>query len=282
MDLNIADQTHSVRPDRWAVILGASSGTGAAIARVMARSQGFNIYGVHRGHYLEQAVALENEVRTAGRRIHLRVGDAGNAQGAEDGTAELLSLAGPKSVKLFVHSIANASLGTLSPSGDRRLEPHHFHKTFDSMAHSFVYWTQKLIERDLLAPEARLLGLSNSAGDVVMRGTGLIAAVKAALAVYIRHLAHELGPRGHRVNLLKFAAVVTPAVRRTFGEERFERLRRLIEATTPAKRMCTVEEVAHFVAALTSDGLGWFNGAVIDFTGGEFQALVDTYLNNEA
>jgi NAD(P)-dependent dehydrogenase (short-subunit alcohol dehydrogenase family) len=165
------------------------------------------------------------------------------------------------------------------PTAERRLEPRHFQKTFDSMAHSFVYWAQELARRDLLAPEARLIGLSNTAGDVVMRGTGLISAVKAALAVYVKHLAHELGPAGHRVNLLKFSAVATPAVRRTFGDERFARLQGLLEATTPARRMCTVEEVAHLVTLLTAE-LSWFNGATIDFTGSEFQGVIDVLVGD--
>jgi NAD(P)-dependent dehydrogenase (short-subunit alcohol dehydrogenase family) len=277
MDMKTSDQ----RSGGWAVILGASSGTGAAIARVVARRLGLDVFGVHRGHYLEGALALEEEVRRLGRRIHLRVADAGTAEGAAAGVEELLTVAGPRSVRLFVHSIANASLGPLIPSGGQRLEPRQFQKTFDSMAHSFVYWTQELVMRDLLSPGARLLGLSNSSGDVVMQGTAAIAAVKAALGVYVKHLAHELGPLGHRVNLLKFAAVVTPAVLRTFGEERFARLRRVLEGTTPARRMCTLEEVAEFVALLATDSLSWFNGATIDFTGSEFQGVVDVLLGTE-
>jgi enoyl-[acyl-carrier-protein] reductase (NADH) len=236
---------------------------------------------MHRGHYLQQAQALEKHVRESGRRIHLLQADAGTAEGAALGANELKSVAGTRSVKLFVHSIANASIGPLLPGPEQRLEPRHFHKTFDAMAHSFVYWAQQLVEADLLAPSARLLGLSNSAGSVVLRGTGLIAGVKAALEVYVKHLAHELGPRGHRVNLLKFAAVATPAVQRTFGEERFARLRRIIEQTTPAQRMCTVDVVALLVAALASQELCWFNGATIDFTGSEFQGTVDSLLNPE-
>jgi len=265
------------RDGRWIVVLGVSSGTGAAIAREAAR-EGFNVFGVHRGHYMEQAQALTQEIEGLGRRIHLRVGDAGTPDGAVAGAQELLSVAAPKTVKLFVHSIASASLGPLTSVAEGRVEPRHFQKTFDAMAHSFVYWTQQLVERDLLAPGAQILGLSNSAGDVVMRGTALIAAVKAALGVYVRHLAHELGPTGHRVNLLKFAAVVTPAVKRTFGEERFTRLQNLIVGTTPAHRMCTVEEVAKLVMLLTTDALSWFNGATIDFTGGEFQGVLDSLL----
>ena len=72
------------------------------------------------------------------------------------------------------------------------------------MAHSFIYWVQELVAQDLLAPGAQLLGLSNPIVDQVVSGTVLVAATKAALEIYVRHFARELGPRGYRCNLLKF------------------------------------------------------------------------------
>src|SRR5207253_3045559 len=97
--------------EQWALVLGASSGTGAAIAVEMARSRGLNVFGVHRGRYLEQAEQVEREVAATGRRIVMHRGDAGTPDGAAQGAEALLALAGPRSVKLFVHSIASGSLG---------------------------------------------------------------------------------------------------------------------------------------------------------------------------
>src|SRR5262249_24653414 len=141
--------------------------------------------------------------------------DARSAAAAEAEADALLASLGPQSVRVFVHSIACASLGQLavapSPLSERQI-----HSTFDAMAHSFVYWAQALVARDLLAPGSRLLGLSNPLVDSLVRNSGLINATKAALEMYIRHLAFELGPLGHRVNLLKFGAVATPASQKTF------------------------------------------------------------------
>ncbi|MEO1266812.1 MAG: hypothetical protein AAFX99_01875 [Myxococcota bacterium] len=58
---------------RWAVILGASSGTGAGIAQALAVDPGLNIFGVHRGRYAEQAAEVEQAVRATGRTIVMRV-----------------------------------------------------------------------------------------------------------------------------------------------------------------------------------------------------------------
>jgi NAD(P)-dependent dehydrogenase (short-subunit alcohol dehydrogenase family) len=181
-------------------------------------------------------------------------------------------------VQLFVHSIANASLGRFASGGAERLSARQLHKTFDSMAHSFVYWTQEMLDRDLLAPSARLLGLTNPLDHTLLHNTGLVSASKAALEAYVRHLAFELGPLGHRVNLLKFPTVVTPAVRKVYAPDVLDRLDAAHRQMTPAGRMCTVREVADLVALLAGDRCEWFNGATIDFTGGMTQSLLDLVL----
>ena len=55
----------------WAVILGCSSGTGAAIARQLAVDPGLNLFGVHRGKHPDGAIAVERAAEAAGRRVCL-------------------------------------------------------------------------------------------------------------------------------------------------------------------------------------------------------------------
>ncbi|MBU8896655.1 SDR family oxidoreductase [Corallococcus sp. M34] len=263
----------------WAVILGASSGTGAAIAEAVAQRPGLNVFGVHRGRYAEQAAEVERRVRAQGRDVVLRQADASTPEGAEAGADALLASAGPRSVKLFVHSIAGASVGHFLSTGEDRLHPRRIQRTFDCMAHSFVYWAQALVARDLLAPEARLLGLQNPLDQTHLGNTGLISAAKASLEMYVRHLAMELGPRGHRVNLLKFGTVMTPALRHVYSPEALARLEEAHAKLNPAGRMCTVEEVARFVTVLVGEDAAWFNGATIDFSGGMTLRLLDLVLN---
>jgi NAD(P)-dependent dehydrogenase (short-subunit alcohol dehydrogenase family) len=265
----------------WAVILGASTGTGAAIARAVSERPGLDVFGVHRGRHPEGAAEVAQSVSARGRRCVLMQGEAGTAEAAARGSDELLRAAGPRSVKLFVHSLANASLGRFASGDDEQFSPQQFQKTFDAMAHSFVYWVQALLARDLLAPEAQILGLSNPLVDSLVRNGGLITATKAALEVYVRHLAWELGPHGHRVNLLKFGGVFTTASEVTFSGEAGVALREVLPRITPAGRMVTLEEVARFVAVLAGDDARWFNGATIDFTGAQTQSLFDALLHPE-
>ena len=180
-----------------------------------------------------------------------------------------------------MHSLASASLGRLAAGGAEVLSPRQIQKTFDVMAHSFVYWTQELLARDMLAPSARLLGLGNTLSESLILNCGLIAAAKAALETYVRCLALELGPQGYRVNLLKFPTVNTHAVRKVYGEEAMDHVERVHRRMIPAGRMCTVEEVARVVAFLASDAGEWFNGATIDYTGGMTLGLADILIRDD-
>jgi NAD(P)-dependent dehydrogenase (short-subunit alcohol dehydrogenase family) len=144
-----------------------------------------------------------------------------------------------------------------------------------------VYWVQAMIARDLLAPEAQILGLSNPLVDSLVRNGALITATKACLEVYVRHLAYELGPKGHRVNLLKFGAAMTTASQQTFQGDAAASLQRVLPRVIPAGRCCSLEEVARFVSVLAGDDARWFNGATIDFTGAQAQSLFDALIYPE-
>jgi NAD(P)-dependent dehydrogenase (short-subunit alcohol dehydrogenase family) len=267
--------------DRWAVILGCSVGTGPAIARAVARDPGLHVFGVHRGHHMDAAGALADELRSLSRRAVLHVADAGDADGTQACAGVLRSAAGPKSVSLLVHSLSGAAIGHFLTNRADAFRPRQVERTFNYLAHSFVYWARTLHELDLLAPGARLLGLTNVLHESLLHNCGLIAAAKAALEMYVRHLAIELGPLGYRVNLLKFPTVTTTALARMLGPEAMERLDAANRAMIPAGRMCTVEEVGRFVSLLLRDEAEWMNGATIDFTGGQTLRLLDLILQPE-
>jgi len=263
---------------RWALVLGASAGTGAAIARALAADPGLHVFGIHRGNHPEEAAALEADVRAAGRDVALHVADAGTPDGVAGCAAVVRERLGPGRVAVMVHALSGASLGHFLPGRVAPLHPKQFEKTFNYLAHSFAYWAQTLHGGGLLAPGALLLGLTNALHDEMLHNTGLVAAAKAALQVYVRHLAVELGRLGHRVNLLQFGTVVTPAVRTVMGPGALARLEAVHAQMLPAGRMCRVEEVARMVSILARDESAWFNGATIDYTGGLTLRLFDMVL----
>jgi len=259
----------------WALILGASTGSGAAIARAVASDPGLNIFGFHRGHYPDDARALERDIVACGREIALYDADAGLPDRLPACADLLEQRLGRGRIALVVHAISGASLGHFLPTRGDAFQPRQFDKTFNYLAHSFAYWARALHERELLAPGAQLLGLTNVLHDQILHNLGLVAAAKAALETYVRYLAVELGPFGHRVNLLQYGTVITPALRTVMGPQALARMEATHREMIPAGRMCTVEEVARFVSLLLRPDCGWFNGATIDFTGGMTLRLFD-------
>lgn len=268
----------SPRDARWALILGASTGTGAAIARAVARDPGLNVFAIHRGHYQADADALEQELRAAGREVVMHVGDAGDPSGLSECVAAVRERVGARGVALVVHSLSGASIGHFLATRGDAFVPRQFEKTFNYLAHSFAYWAQHLHEGDLLSPAAHLLALANVLDEEILHNCGLIAAAKAALETYVRYLAVELGAFGHRVNLFKFGTVVTPALKTVLGPEALSRLDAVHREMIPARRMCTLDEVARMVSVLSHDDCAWFNGATIDYTGGMTLRLFDIVL----
>jgi len=257
------------------VVLGASTGTGAAVARAAARA-GHDVFGLHRGNWPEHARALQQDVAACGQQLWLWEADASLPETVEQGCQRLREVAGEGSIVLFVHAIASASVGTLA-TGEQALAPRQLQATFDRMAHSFVWWVQGLLGSGLLhADGAQLLALSNLMPRHVIRGAAAIAASKAALETYVKHLAFELGPLGHRVNVLTFAMVITEALQATFPPEGVEALVRTMERSVPAGRLLQVDEVGRLCVFLASEDARWFNGANIDYTGAESLPFFDT------
>jgi len=265
----------SQRGGSWALILGVSTGSGAAIARAVAHDPGLDVIGFHRGHYPDDAAALERDLRSAGRQVELHAADAGLPDRLPACADLVAQRVGSRSIALVVHALSGASLGHFLNTRDDAFQPRQFDKTFNYLAHSFAYWARALHERDLLAPGAQLLGLTNVLHDQILHNCGLVAAAKAALETYVRYLAVELGPFGHRVNVLQYGTVITPALRTVMGPQALARMEAIHREMIPAGRMCTVEEVARFVSLLMQRDCGWFNGATIDFTGGMTLRLFD-------
>lgn len=259
-------------------MLGASEGTGAAIAAAVANSPGLDVFGFHRGNHPESAEQVEKAVVTAGRKMAWHIADVSTAEGAEHGADAVAQVAGP--VHLLVHSLASASLGRFC--GAEPLSPRQIHRTFDVMAHSFVFWVQALDRRGLLAPGCRILALTNPLDESLIRQCGLIRATKGALEGYAQALALELGPRGIRVNLLKFSTVVTPAMRQVYGEDALAHVERVHRKILPNRELCTTAQVGRVVSFLAGPDAHYFNGATIDFSGGMRLGLADALLGRGA
>ena len=248
---------------RWAVVLGASSGFGAACARALAAA-GYDICGVHldRKAGLQQALEVKDRIERQGRKavfFNLNAADAAR----RDEVVRALVAEGA-TVGVLLHSLA---FGTLRPFvGEEAITEQQMDMTLAVMAHSLVYWTQDLVRRGLLGDGARVFAMTSSGSTRAIASYGAVSAAKSALESHVRQLAYELGGRHIAVNALRAGVTDTPALRKIPGNER------LLEGAArknPAGRLTTPDDVAAALVALCHPEAGWVTGNVINVDGGE-------------
>ncbi|HLK12898.1 MAG TPA: SDR family oxidoreductase [Candidatus Binatia bacterium] len=252
----------------WGLVLGASSGFGAATARHLGRL-GMGIIGVHldRKATLPLAEGVIADVEAAGAPAHFF-----NVNAADDDKRALVcararELLGGRRLRVLLHSLA---FGTLRPfiggGPGQQTSKAQLEMTLDVMAHSLVYWVQDLYAAGLLGSESRVFAMTSAGGRRVWPAYGAVSAAKAALESHVRQLAVELGAAGVAVNALRAGVTDTPALRKIPGAEvLLDEARR----RNPGGRLTAPEDVAAAVAVLALPGAGWITGNVIGVDGGE-------------
>jgi enoyl-[acyl-carrier protein] reductase III len=257
---------------KWALILGASSGFGAASSLALAR-RGFNIVGVH----LDRRATAANAERVAGaireegqEAIFFNVNAADPERRGEVVQAIRRIAAdnpGSSGIGTMLHSLA---FGTLKPylaeDASRSIKPADMNMTLEVMAHSFVYWTQDLFASGLLRRGAKVFAMTSAGGHRVWPSYGAVSAAKAALESHVRQLAVELAASGVSVNALQAGVTDTPAARRIPGSDK---MFSLALGSNPGKRLTTPEDVAELIVALSLCDSVWTTGNVIRVDGGE-------------
>ena len=252
----------------WALILGASSGFGAASCRALAAA-GMDIAGVHLDTKatLPRVQAVMDEVQAQGQRALFFNVNAADECKRRKVLDELEREAGPGCVKLLLHSLAFGSVLPLVAAGsDESLNKAQMEMTLDVMANSLVYWTQDLVWRDLLAGDARVYAMTSAGSHRAFPNYGAVGAAKAALESHIRYLALELAPRNIKCNAIQAGITDTPALRQIPGHEA---AMRLAVKRHPYRRMTEPEDVANALVALAAPGCAWMTGQVIRVDGGE-------------
>jgi NAD(P)-dependent dehydrogenase (short-subunit alcohol dehydrogenase family) len=256
--------------DEWALILGASSGFGAATSLELAKN-GMNIFGVHldRKETLPNVEKIIQSIRGMGQEaefFNINAADPKKKEATLDFIEKRIKPEGKK-IKIFLHSLA---FGTVRPfidiEGDETVTKPQMEMTLDVMAHSLVYWIQGLLKRGLIGDGSRIYAMTSAGGHRVWRTYGAVSAAKAALESHIRQLALELAPLGITCNAIQAGVTDTPALRKIPGHEKMKEYAKL---KNPMGRLTLPEDVAKAIKALSHPDTYWMTGNVIRVDGGE-------------
>ncbi|MEK7251030.1 MAG: SDR family oxidoreductase [Bacteroidota bacterium] len=263
--------TFSYSKNEWGLILGASSGFGAATARELAR-HGMSIIGVHfdRAAGMPVVEALIKELQGYGvnvRYFNVNASDPQKRAEVLDTMKKEFESDTSNTIRVLMHSLAFGSLKPLvSPKAGGSLTQAQVEMTMDVMANTLVYWTQAVVERGLMKRGGRIFAMTSSGGHSSLLNYGAVSAAKAALESYIRQISLELGPMGITANTILGGVTDTPALKKIPGA--LEMLE-IAKARNPSMRNCTPEDIAKAIALLAHDNAYFIASNVIRVDGGE-------------
>lgn len=255
--------------DKWALVLGSSSGFGEALSIGLAKA-GMNIFGVHldRRGTLPKVEEVKQNIEAEGRKalfFNINVSDEDKRREVIEKIKETTQK--ENSVKVLIHSVAFGTLKNyVAKDENQMLNRKNIDMTLDVMAHTIVYWAQDLVREKLMGQGGRIFAMTSSGSHRVWPTYGAVSAAKAAIEAHIRQLAVELAPYGITANSIRAGVTDTPALRKIPGNDA------LIEhalRANPSGRLTTPEDVSKAVVLLSTDDAQWITGNVIGVDGGE-------------
>ncbi|MBV6700442.1 SDR family NAD(P)-dependent oxidoreductase [Kitasatospora aureofaciens] len=247
--------------ERLAVVSGAGTGIGRAIAaRLAADGHRVVILG-RRAAVLEQARDTIERTTGPGRIIPLPA-DLTDPEAVGSAAARIAEL-GPVDV------LVNNAGAIVTPPADDTLAAlaHSWRQDLDGNLLTAVLLTTAL-QNHLRRPGSRLVVISSAAaqrGGAGPHSAGSYAAAKAALHGWAFGLARQLGSDGITVNVLAPGYIEDTEI---FGDGWTESFHAQKVADTLVGRAGTPTDVAEAVAYLASPAAGYLTGQVIGLNGG--------------
>ena len=261
----------------WALILGASSGFGAATSLALARA-GLDVFGVHldRKSTLPNVERLASEIKSLGREGRFFNVNAADEEKRAEVATEMERVLRERNqmgqVRVMLHSLAFGTLKLfVADPMKEAVTKAQMDMTLDVMAHSLIYWAQELVGRGLmgrglLGRGGRIYAMTSAGGARVLPFYGPVSAAKAALESNIRQLAAELAPQGITANSIRAGVTATPAAQKIPNYEEFSQQ---AARRNPHRRLTTTDDVARAIVVLSHPDTHWITGNVIGVDGGE-------------
>ena len=242
--------------DKKALITGADSGIGRAVAAIFA-AEGADVAIAYLPEEEQDAQETKRLVEAAGRRCVLLPGDLRTAQANIDAATSAVEQLGGLDV-LVPNAAYQMTHDHLSDFPDEQIERTYATNVFSP------FWLVKHLAKELSDGGSIIITTSVQA---VNPSEHLLdyASTKAALNNLVVNLAAELGPDGIRVNGVAPGPIWTPLIPATMAAEKVEGF----GSDTPLGRAGQPVEVAAAYVFLASDEASYVSGTILGVTGGK-------------
>jgi len=238
---------------RRAVVTGASSGIGQAIAVAFAQA-GASVAGMS----LEDGSETEELVRAHGAETFQLVGDTGDVVAVGGLAQEAVERFGGFDV--WVNNAARLLVRPLVETSDE-----DWHGLLAANLHGYFYGCRAAARHLTARGEGgRIVNVTSISGIVGVGGIGAYTAGKGAVMALTKALAVELAPAGITVNAIAPGAIDTPLNTEAYTPE----IRSVYEERIPLGRIGSAEEVADVAVFLASEASRYVTGQQLVVDGG--------------
>lgn len=242
------------------LITGASTGIGAACARLMAA----NGYDIAIGYRSDETAAksVAADVEKAGGKAVLIRADVGKA----DDIARMYSEFDAAFPRL--DALVNNAGIVAPPARIDEISPERLQQMFAvNLTGAFLVAGQAVTRMSTAkgGHGGGIVNMSSAAARLAAPGNYVdYAASKAAIDLMTKGLALEVAAEGIRVNAIRPGLIETPIHGKGGDPERAQKLAH----TVPMQRTGSAEEVADGVLWLLSDQASYVTGTILDISGG--------------
>ena len=240
-----------------AIVTGASSGIGAATARLLAE-RGMAVGLVSRRE--EKLAEVARAIKDAGGEAASFPADLAMASAPQEIVERVLARFGRIDV------LINDAAGLVAKPFDR-FTLAEFDEQVATNIRSVFFLIQSALPALRRAPSPAIVNLSSSVGSWVRVENALYSLTKAAIEHLTRCLAAELASDGIRVNAIAPGPCAT-SILETLGDD-IDKVHAELTSTVPLGRMGEPEELAWWIAQLVDPHAAWVTGAVIPIDGGQ-------------
>jgi len=247
-----------VTGDRTAIVTGAASGIGLAIAERLAED-GLAVAIFDRDGDAAQSAAAEIGA-AGGTALGLTV-DVTDRPGIDAAVAEV-------GTQLSVPTVLvnNAGLDGFDPF--LSITPEKWNRLLEVNLTGTFHCCQAVVPGMIEAGWGRIVNISSSSAQGGQPLMTHYVASKAGMIGFTKALALELGPKGITVNTIPPAFIDTPMLRRTESKGLLGKGVDFHASQTPVRRVGRPEDIAAACSFLVRDEASYVTGQVIGVNGG--------------